>query len=55
MAGHLKTFLKSVYQKRKDWEKRKPEVVKILEDGARRAKEIAQETLTEAKKAAGML
>ena len=55
MAGHLKAFLEPVYRKRKDWEKRKTEVVKILDEGARRAREIAQATMREAKQAAGML
>jgi len=55
MAGHFKAFLGPVYRKRKDWEKRKTEVVKILDEGARRAREIAQATMREAKQAAGML
>ena len=55
MAGHLKKFLEPIYRKRKEWEKRKTEVKKILEDGARQARKIAGETLREAKQAAGMI
>ena len=55
MAGHLKALMKPIYEKRKDWEKCKDEVKKILEEGSKRARQIAHETLREAKQAAGML
>lgn len=55
MAGYLKAFLKPIYEKRKDWEKRKDEVKKILEEGSNRARQIARETMREAKQAAGIL
>lgn len=55
MAGHLKAFMKPIYEKRKEWEKRKSEVTRILEEGSKRARQIARETMREAKQAAGML
>ena len=55
MAGTLKNFMKPIYERRKDWEKRKDEVKKILEEGSRKAREIASQTMREAKKAAGIL
>lgn len=55
MAGHLKAFLKPIYEKRKEWEKRRKEVEAILAEGSRRARLIAQKTIHEAKQAAGML
>lgn len=55
MAGHLKSFMKPIYEKRRDWERREDEVKKILNKGSRRAREIAHQTMKEAKEAAGML
>ena len=55
MAGSMKSFLRPVYERRKDWEKRKADVKTILEAGAKRARQIAQATLREAKLAAGIL
>ncbi len=55
MAGYLKKFLEPVYERRKDWEHRKEEVIEILNVGSKRAREIAGQTLREAKQAAGML
>jgi len=55
MGGYLKAFMKPIYEKRKDWEKRKDEVKKILEEGSQRARQIAQQTMREAKQAAGIL
>ena len=55
MAGHLKKFLQPIYERRKDWEKRKDEVKKILNEGSQKARDIAGQTLREAKRAAGML
>ncbi len=55
MGGYLKAFMKPIYEKRKDWEKRKDEVKKILEEGSKRARRIAQQTMREAKQAAGLL
>ena len=55
MATHLKEFLGPIYEKRKMWEGKKNEVWTILERGSKRAREVAQETLREAKKAVGIL
>ena len=55
MAGHLKNFMRPIYERRKDWEKRKNEVEKILDQGSQKARDIAGQTLREAKKAAGIL
>lgn len=55
MAGHLKDFLKPIYERRKDWERRKDEVKKILNAGSEKARQIADQTLREAKQAAGIL
>ncbi len=55
MAGYLKDFLKPIYERRKDWERRKDEVKKILSAGSEKARQIAGQTLREAKQAAGIL
>ena len=55
MAVHLKRFMLPIYERRRDWEKRKSEVVDLLKEGSKRARTIAQQTLQEAKQAAGML
>ena len=55
MGGHLRKFLEPIHEKRKSWEKRRSEVKEILREGSRRAREVAQATLCEAKQAAGML
>ncbi len=55
MAGHLKKFLNPVTERRKEWERKRSEVVRILEEGSKKARQVAQATLKEAKKAAGML
>jgi tryptophanyl-tRNA synthetase len=55
MGSHLKEFMKPVYERRKEWERKKDDVWKILEAGSKRAREVAHETLREAKKAAGLL
>ena len=55
MAGHLKAFMKPIYEKRKSWEKRRKEVEEILAEGTKRARKIAQATLHEAKEAARIL
>lgn len=55
MGGHLKNFLKPIYEERRNWERRRNEVKAILEEGSKRAREIAHKTMREAKQAAGML
>jgi len=55
MAGYFKEFMQPIYERRKDWERRKKEVIEILQAGSKRAREIAGETLREAKQAAGIL
>ena len=55
MGVHLKRFLEPIYERRKSWEKRISEVKEILSEGSKRARQIAQETMREAKKAVGIL
>ncbi len=55
MAGHLKAFMKPIYEKRKSWESRKKEIEEILAEGTQRARKIAQATLREAKEAVKIL
>lgn len=55
MGVHLKKFMEPIYERRKAWEKRKSEVKEILAEGSKRARQIAQATMREAKQAAGML
>jgi len=55
MAELLKKFLAPIYERRKNWEGKKKDVIEILKEGSKRARLIAGETLREAKTAAGML
>lgn len=55
MAGHLKIFMKPFYERRKGWEGRRKEIEEILAEGAGNARQIARETLHEAKQAVKIL
>lgn len=55
MAGHLTKFLQPIYERRKDWEKRKKDVKEILNEGTKKARAIAHETMNETKQAVGIL
>ncbi len=55
MGTYLKKFMTPIYERRKDWEKRRSEVKEILAQGAKRARQIAQATMQEAKEAARIL
>lgn len=60
--GTIKKFLNSVIQdelepirnRRKEWEKRLPEVIEILREGTKRANSVANNTLLEIKNAMGI-
>lgn len=54
MAAKLNEFLDPIRTRRKIWENEKNEVLRILERGAARAREVASVTLDEAMKAVGM-
>ena len=51
MATLLKAFLKPIYERRKSWESRKAEVKEILEEGSKKARKIASETMNDVKEA----
>jgi tryptophanyl-tRNA synthetase len=55
IAGKLKDYLAPIYEKRKALEKRKEYVREVFVEGGRKAQVIARQTLSEAKKAMGML
>jgi tryptophanyl-tRNA synthetase len=55
IAGKLKDYLAPIYEKRKVLEKRKEYVREVFVEGGRKAQVIARQTLSEAKKAMGML
>ena len=54
MAGKLNEFLEPIRERRESWMKRKTEVRKILDRGAKRAREVASQTLRETLQAMGL-
>jgi len=50
----LQEFLEPIYEKRQELEKNKGEVVDILEEGAKQARKIAQETIAQVKEQVGI-
>ncbi len=54
MAGKLNAFIKPIRERREEWTKKKSEIRAILDQGRRRAKEVASRTLQEAMKAIGI-
>lgn len=55
MAAKLNDFLNPVRERREIWMKKKQEIRKILDQGARRAREVASKTLKEALAAMGLV
>ncbi|MBI4395066.1 MAG: tryptophan--tRNA ligase [Candidatus Omnitrophica bacterium] len=54
MSKHLRAFLKPIYERRKEIEKRRSQIRDLLIEGSKKAKAIAAQTLAEAKDAAGI-
>lgn len=54
LADSILKFLAPIQEKRKALEKNKEKIINILEEGANRARKIAQSTLEEAKKKVGL-
>ena len=54
MAAKLNEFLEPVRERRESWMKKKTEIRQILDRGAKRAREIARQTLKEALQAMGL-
>ena len=55
MAGKLNEFLEPIRERREAWMKKKTEIRQILDRGAKRAREIASQTLKEALQAMGLV
>jgi len=55
MACKLNVFLKPIRERREAWMKKKTEIRQILDRGAKRAREIASQTLKEALQAMGLV
>ena len=55
MAARLNEFMDPIREKRESWMKKKTEIRQILDRGAKRAREIASQTLKEALQAMGLV
>jgi tryptophanyl-tRNA synthetase len=53
-AGHLNTFLAPIQERRKPYEQNPQKVWDVLDDGTARARKVAQETMTEVRKAVNL-
>ncbi|HNV85343.1 MAG TPA: tryptophan--tRNA ligase [Candidatus Omnitrophota bacterium] len=54
MGGKLKEFLAPIYERRRQFASESGKVIEILNDGARKARKVAAETMDEAKEAVGI-